>query len=90
MSKRNIGRMKIIGPSGAKSVIRELSRSGDEVLEYDKTKTKELSEAKELFDKVMKKGFTPFMNVPKGPPEQIRSFDPNADEITFVPPLVGG
>jgi hypothetical protein len=65
------------------------SQSGHDNHVYDKADVVALADAKARFDALLKRGHLAAKDS-GGSHVQIRAFDPEADKITFVPPVVGG
>lgn len=70
-----------------KGVLRVLSRNGDDEYPWENEKTAE--DAKRMFDDLIVKRHAAFAKRVDGH-ERIKEFDPNAEEIIMVRPLVGG
>lgn len=71
--------------------IRRLGREGDIKQIWDKNKEDEVAAAKDLFDKMVKKGYLAFHVDKNGDKsKKMTTFDPNAEKIILVPPVVGG
>jgi len=65
-----------------------LGQSGDEEILWDTKDLSSVETADQSFTRLIKQGYLAF-DKEKGN-EQVRKFDPNAHEITFVPRHVGG
>jgi hypothetical protein len=57
---------------------------------FDPNDAQELAKAEQRFYEVTNVGFTAAVRTASGQVSQVRSFDPNAEEIVFFPRLVGG
>lgn len=68
-----------------------LDYSGDTRLQWDPTDPVQTAAARKRFDELRGKGFLPFRVSAKGNQgEQLKSFDPDAERLIFVPAMVGG
>jgi len=69
-----------------------MGKEGDTKHMWDKTKPVEVNRARELFDGFIKDGYTAFSVAgEKGDKDkQVRTFDPNAERLIFVPPVQAG
>lgn len=67
--------------------LRVLSSRGDDEHVFDSEESK--AGVAELYQELTKKGMVAFAKTPDGH-EKIKEFDPNAEEILMVRPLVGG
>lgn len=68
-----------------------IGKEGDTKLEWDPDNSKEVEAAKKSFEENKKKGFKAFRMYDDGKKgEQLDKFDPYAEKILFVPPIVGG
>lgn len=68
-----------------------MDRTGDTKTVWDSDNAAEVEIARETFEKFKKKGYAAFSVTKKGDKdEQIHKFDPEAEKIIFVPPIVGG
>lgn len=73
------------------SVLRILNNNGDATLEWDVKDKKNTAEVEAEFKKIMKNaGFMAFRVDSPTAGEQIKKFDPTAQEIIITRPLVGG
>lgn len=64
---------------------------GDAKIEWDKTKAVEVEVARKAFDAAKEKGMAMFRVERFGRKgEQIFGFDPDAEKIIAIPPIVGG
>jgi len=72
-------------------VMRMLSANGDTVIhEWDETTTEDrLAEIEAEFDALVKRGYAPFL-IEEGLQKKINRFDPEAREILFLAPVIGG
>lgn len=71
--------------------IRRLGREGDIKQIWNKDNEDEVSAAKDLFEKMVKKGYLAFnVNKDGDKSTKMSKFDPNAEKIILVPPVVGG
>jgi hypothetical protein len=69
----------------------ELDRTGDTRIQFDKSNAVEVSAAEKRFKELKGKGYAAFGVNKKGDKGVLMSdFDPAAERILFVPPLVGG
>jgi len=68
-----------------------MNGSGDTKLIWDSENEDEVENAKETFNKLTKKGYAAFSVSKRGDKDEIiKKFDPNAEKIILVPPMVGG
>lgn len=69
-----------------------LDRTGDTRVMWDSRNKSEVRTAKRTFDDLRKDGYLAYRAVGKdgAQGEQIREFDPKAERIIMVKPLVGG
>ena len=67
-----------------------LSREGDTCLEFDPAVGEEVKTASHRFKEMTECRYAAFAGKPDEIPVQIREFDPNAEETTFVPSICGG
>jgi hypothetical protein len=69
-----------------------MGREGDTKITWDAANRDEVEMARDQFNAYTKRGFTAFRT--QGPDggqgEQMKTFDPKAERIIFVPRLVGG
>jgi hypothetical protein len=63
---------------------------GDTRHVFNANDAEELTKAEERFKKLTGDGFTAAVRAVSGEARVIRSFDPAAEEILFIPRLVGG
>ena len=79
-SKPKLGEMAIMGKEGDTKII------------WDKSKRVEVDNARANFDRLIKEGYTAFSVAgDKGDKDkQIRTFDPDAERLIFVPPVQAG
>jgi hypothetical protein len=78
--KPKLGEMAIMGKEGDTKII------------WDKSKRVEVDNARANFDRLIKEGYTAFSVAgDKGDKDkQIRTFDPDAERLIFVPPVQAG
>lgn len=67
-----------------------MSRQGDVGETWEVTDTGSVQKAKDHFDALMKKGALAFETTKPGQAEQIKEFNPEAEEIVMVPAIKGG
>lgn len=69
-----------------------MGRDGDTKYMWDANKQDEVDIARKTFESFRKKGYLAFRATGKegAKGEQIRTFQPDAERIIFVPPMVGG
>jgi hypothetical protein len=80
------------------SVLRVLSRSGDDRYGWDRSAVAigdeeavaAVKEAERIFQEQRARGATAVRVTPGKPAERIEQFDPEADEIVLVPRVIGG
>lgn len=70
--------------------IRQLDKIGDMKISWDVENDKEVSAARETFDKRIKEGWTAFREKMGVKGDKIKIFDPDAERIVLVPPISGG
>lgn len=71
--------------------IATMGTSGDVKTIWDRTKPDEVDNARSTFDNLRKKGYLAFKVDSKGEKgEQIDKFDPAAEKMIMVPPMMGG
>jgi len=72
-------------------VMRVLSVNGDSVRhEWEETTSPEhLAEIEAEFNQLMRREYVPLL-VKEGLQQKMAQFDPNAEEILFIAPLIGG
>jgi len=70
--------------------IRQLARVGDVKLSWNSENDKEIAVAREMFDKMIKEGWTAFREKMGIKGDKIRIFDPDAERIVLVPHITGG
>lgn len=70
--------------------IRQLAREGDMKISWNSENEKEVTAAKEIFEKRIKDGWTAFREKLGIKGEKIKIFDPDAERIVLVPPISGG
>lgn len=70
--------------------IRQLARIGDMKISWNSESDKEIAVAREIFDKMIKEGWTAFREKMRIKGDKIRIFDPDAERIILVPPITGG
>lgn len=73
-------------------IMSELNESGDTKVIWDRNNPDEVAAARATFDALAKTKRYLAYKVKEGGDqgEQIRAFDPNAERIILVPPMVGG
>jgi hypothetical protein len=72
-------------------VLRVLGPSGDTRVTWDPTDLDEVEETKRRFDEIIREGYLVFELDPQTREgEQVRKFDPNAQELRAFRPLAGG
>lgn len=82
-----------LGPN--QGVMAALDTTGDTKTIWDRTKPDEVDAARATFDRLKKKGYTGY-NVKAGKGQEgekgtiMHSFDPDAERMIMVPPMVGG
>lgn len=70
--------------------IRQLARVGDVKIAWDSENEKEITVAREIFDKRITEGWTAFRDKMGVKGDKIRTFDPDAERIILIPPISGG
>lgn len=70
--------------------IRQLAKIGDMKVSWNSENEKEVSAAKEIFDKRIKESWSAFREKGGFKGDKIRTFDPEAERIILVPPICGG
>lgn len=71
--------------------IRQLAKVGDMKISWNGANEKEVSAAREIFDKRIKEGWAAFREKSFGSKgDKIKIFDPHAERIVLVPPICGG
>lgn len=70
--------------------IRQLAKVGDMKISWNNENEKEISAAREIFDKRIKENWTAFREKFGSKGEKIKIFDPEAERIILVPPISGG
>lgn len=70
--------------------IRQLARIGDIKISWNAENEKEVTVARETFDKRIREGWTAFREKLGIKGDKIRTFDPYAERIILVPPISGG
>ena len=70
--------------------IRQLARIGDMKISWDSENDKEVTVARETFDKRIKEGWTAFREKMGIKGDKIRVFDSDAERIILIPPISGG
>lgn len=82
-----------LGPN--QSVMAVIDKTGDTKTIWDRTKPDEIDAARATFNSLKKKGYTAF-HVKNGRGEEgqrgaaMPTFDPEAERMIMVPPMVGG
>lgn len=72
------------------SKLRVLNKSGDTTLEWDVEDAASVEVVKAQFNEIIKGGYMAFSVTSPTSGEQIRTFDPEAEEIIMTAPMVGG
>jgi hypothetical protein len=80
------------------SILRVLNGSGDTSTKWDPAQVKvndpdalaAVAEAERIFRRARASGAVAFSVAPGKPAQRISEFDPDADEVLIVPPMVGG
>lgn len=68
-----------------------LNSTGDSRFQWRKTDPDETATARSRFDELRARGFAAFkVNAQGSKGEQIDAFDPTAERMIMVPPMVGG
>lgn len=67
-----------------------LDHTGDTQKQWDVNDAASVAEAGKVFDEFREKNYLAYKKVGEGSGEQIRAFDPTAEEIVMARPLVGG
>jgi hypothetical protein len=67
------------------TAVEKAASKGDMPVEWDPTSPNEVHYAREIYNHATGKGFQAFANGKKQ-----TSFDPNAGQLTFIPPMAGG
>ena len=71
--------------------MRVMGRTGDIKITWDPENAVEVSRAREVFNENIKKGWAAFqVKRAGGKGKQVKEFDPQVEEILFVPPIAGG
>ena len=71
--------------------MRVMGRKGDTRVEWDPKVPAEVEQARKTFEAYKDKGFAVFAVTRHGDKgKQVRDFNPDAEEILFVPPIAGG
>lgn len=70
--------------------IRQLAQVGDLKISWNRENEKEVSAAKEIFDKRIKEGWTAFRETFRSKGDKIKVFDADAQRIVLVPQISGG
>lgn len=65
-------------------------KHGDMRISWDSRNKKEISAARETFEKNIKDGWSAFRDKAGTKGDKIDKFDPYAERITLVPPVSGG
>ncbi len=71
------------------STMHVLDRSGDRVIEWDVTDQPTVDTAIQAFEAHLAAGGAVIRTQP-GPEQQIRTFDPQAEQLVAIPQIVGG
>ena len=72
------------------SELRILGRIGDVKLSWNAENEKEVTAAREIFDKRIREGWTAFREKMGIKGDKIRTFDQDAERIILIPPITGG
>jgi len=74
------------------SVMAVMDRTGDTKLIWSRDNTDEVTNARRTYDDLTKKGYVAFSVKGKDgvQGEKLHAFDPNAERIILVPPMVAG
>lgn len=67
-----------------------MDKTGDSEIAFNPTDADQVAKAQAKFDELTKGNHLAFRKSADGKDEIVRSFDPNAEETVFMPPLVGG
>lgn len=70
--------------------IRQLAKVGDMKVSWNSENEKEVSAARETFDKRIREGWSAFREKGGFKGDKIRTFDSDAERIILVPPISGG
>jgi hypothetical protein len=74
-----------------RGILTELNHTGDSLHTWDKNNPTEVEAARTVFDTMVSKGLQAFATTRSGEKGAvIRTFDPEAQRITFAPALQGG
>lgn len=78
-------------PGDGSSVLCVLDATGDTKSLWNKHNAEEVEAAKATFDALRKKGYAAFrVNKDGSKAEAMHTFDPEAEAVILVPPVVGG
>jgi hypothetical protein len=78
-------------PETEDGVLVILDQSGDTRHTWNRNNADEVREMRDLFDRMIKKGYQAWSVTRKGDKDQrITEFDPQAEKVIFAPALVGG
>lgn len=72
------------------SELRILGKGGDVKMSWNSENEKEVTAAREMFEKKIKEGWTAFKEKLGIKGEKTKIFDPDAEKIVLVPPITGG
>ena len=71
--------------------LRVIGRQGDSKVVWNSENAQEVGVARKVFEEYRSKGFTAFATTKAGRKGNLLvNFDPQAEEILFVPPMAGG
>ncbi len=79
-------------------ILRVMTAGGDRSVRWDRQRAREgdldavaaVREAERLFEEARARGAAAFRVAPGRPAERLDRFDPEAEQIVVVPPVVGG
>lgn len=67
-----------------------MDHSGHSTEAFDKTSPADLAAAQKRFDELVSEGRTAAVRTEPGQSKVVRTFDPTAEEVLFIPRLRGG
>ena len=70
--------------------IRQLATVGDLKISWNSENEKEVTVARETFDKRIREGWSAFREKMGIKGDKIKMFDPDAERIILIPPISGG
>ena len=87
-----VGQIRFLSTVGLSKAITGNGVDGDDRIVWDKRFFDQIKEARVKFYELLKKGFLAFLVRKDGlkSNRRMHKFDPNAEEILMVPPVVGG